>query len=162
MADRKPRPITDDDRRQVAELHSQSLTRNAIAREMGRSGRTVSRIAADLGLTFERAQVRAATEARKQDAKARRAQLALDLLDDAARLRAQLWKPAVVFNFGGRENVYEEHQLDQPPAADQLKLVQAATIAIGKSIDIDKHDRVDDSLNGVDAWLAAMTGQAGD
>lgn len=133
--------VGDHDREQVQALHAEGLSRNEIARRIGRSGRTVSRIADDLGLDFERGErTKAATEARKQDAKARRAQLALDLLDDAARLREQLWKPATVFNFGGRDNVYEEHELPRPPAADQLKIVQAATIAIGKSLDLDKYD----------------------
>lgn len=133
--------VTDADREQVQALHAEGLSRNEIARRIGRSGRTVSRIADDLGLDFERGErTRAATEAKKADAKARRAQLALDLLDDAARLREQLWQPAIVFNFGGRENTYEQHELPRPPAADQLKIVQAATIAATKSLDIEKHD----------------------
>lgn len=136
-----PPLIGDDDRRRVAELHAQGLSRNAIARETGRSGRTVSRIAAALGLTFERGpQVAAATEARKVDAKARRATLALDLLADAARLREQLWQPCKVYNFGGRDNTYNERELQQPTFTDKLKIVQAATTAVGKAIDIDRYD----------------------
>jgi len=57
------RPVTGDDRHRVAELHAQGLSRNAIAVEIGRSGRTVSRICAeqDPPLTFERTRTAAAT-----------------------------------------------------------------------------------------------------
>lgn len=155
-----PRPVGDQDRDQVQALHAQGLSRNDIARKMGRSGRTVSRIADALGLTFERGEkTRAATEARKADAKVRRAALALALLEDAERLRQAMWAETRVFNFGGRDNTFAEQTLTEPPHADKLRLMQAAGVAIDKAVNLDKYDRVDDSLNGVDAWLAAMTGQ---
>jgi hypothetical protein len=138
----RPKRVDDEDRTQVARLHGLGLSRNEIARATGRSGRTVSRLAKELGLTFERGeQVRAATQAKKVDAKAKRAQLALDLLDDAARLRRQLWEPAKVFNFGGRDNVYEERTLDKPPFADQLHIMRAVTTAAERSVKLDEYDR---------------------
>ncbi|EPH40347.1 helix-turn-helix domain-containing protein [Streptomyces aurantiacus] len=77
-------PITDRDRTRVRELHSQGKTRNAIARAIGRSPSSVSKIAADLGLAFAGgARVAAATEAHRADAAARREQLADDALDGA-------------------------------------------------------------------------------
>lgn len=156
----RPPPIGDHDREQVEALHAEGLSRNEIARRIKRSGRTVSRIAEELGLTFERGeQVKAATEARKLDAKARRAALAVALLDDAERLRQAVWAETKVFNFGGRDNTYAEQSLDEPPHADKLRLIQAAGIAVSKSLDLDKYDRTDEALSGVDAWLAAMTGQ---
>jgi hypothetical protein len=97
---------------------------------MGRSKAAVSRHAALLGLGWDRAQTKDATKAKKLDAEARRARLKLDLLEDAARLREQLWKPTKVFSFGGKDNTYNEHQLTQPPHVDQLKLVQATSAAI--------------------------------
>ena len=57
----------------VAELHAQGLSRNGIALELGRSGRTISRIAAEHvpPLTFERTRTAAATAAsRVSDASA--------------------------------------------------------------------------------------------
>lgn len=77
-------PITDADRAQVAALHSEGESRNAISRAMGRSASTVSKIARDLGLTFAGgARVAAATEARRSDAAARRELLADEALDGA-------------------------------------------------------------------------------
>ncbi|MFM9368083.1 helix-turn-helix domain-containing protein [Streptomyces sp. Da 82-17] len=77
-------PITDRDREQVRRLHAEGKSRNAIARAIGRSAATVSKIAREAGLTFTGgARVAAATEARRADAAARREQLADDALDGA-------------------------------------------------------------------------------
>lgn len=154
MADR----ITEADYDRVRDLHANGLGRNAIAEQMGRSGRTVSRIAAELGLTFDRERTKAATAAKVIDAKARRAALALALLDDAALLRAQLWSPAKAFNFGGKENTYNEVTLDEPTFADKRNIAQAVSVLLDRSIKLDAYDKGDGSTSGVDAWLAAMTG----
>ncbi|WP_411129902.1 helix-turn-helix domain-containing protein [Streptomyces sp. x-19] len=77
-------PITDRDRKQVRELHAEGKSRNEIARTIGRSAATVSKIARAEGLAFSGgARVAAATEARRADAAARREQLADDALDGA-------------------------------------------------------------------------------
>lgn len=76
--------VTVADRDQVRRLHAEGKSRNTIAREMGRSASTVSKIARELGLAFSGgARVAAATEARRADAAARREQLADDSLDGA-------------------------------------------------------------------------------
>lgn len=75
------RPLTDHDRQRVAELHAQGMSRNDIARQIKRSPSTVTKLARELGLAFDRAATRAATAAKVADAKARRADLALKLLD---------------------------------------------------------------------------------
>lgn len=65
-------------------MHAEGLSRNAIARELGRGAATVSKIAAAEGLSFSGgARVAAATDARRADAAARREQLADDALDGA-------------------------------------------------------------------------------
>jgi len=75
--------ITDHDREQVRLLHAEGHSRNEIARRIGRGGRTVTRIAAELGLDFDRARTAAATEAKMIDAKARRAAIIEGLYDVA-------------------------------------------------------------------------------
>jgi hypothetical protein len=123
-------PWTTDENDRLRELHAAGHTLHAVAAEMGRSKATVSRHAALLGLGWDRAQTKDATKAKKADADARRAQLKLDLLEDAAKLREQLWKPTTVFSFGGKDNTFNSRELDQPPHVDQLKLVQATSAAI--------------------------------
>lgn len=131
------RPVTDTDRRRVRELHAAGKSRNEIARELGRSPSTVSKIAAALDppLSFDRAeQVEAATRVRTADLAARRAALALDLQDDAERLRAQLWAPTVHGEFAGREGEWHETRLDQPRFADQRQIIGAVQTAVGTSL----------------------------
>ncbi|TKR27145.1 helix-turn-helix domain-containing protein [Cellulomonas hominis] len=124
------RPWTTDEDTRLRELHAAGRTLGDTATEMGRGKGTISRHAARLGLGWDRAQTKDATKAKKLDAEARRAQLKLDLLDDAARLREQLWKPTKVFSFGGKDNTFNSRELPQPPHVDQLKLVQATSAAI--------------------------------
>ena len=136
------RPITEADHRQVAELHAQGKSRNEIARETGRSGRTVSRIAAELGLSFERAgSTAAATEARKVDGAARRATLQLDALAAANRLLGQMFAPTKVFNFGGKENDYNERQHDEPPFVDKRNLATAIQALAATALKLAEYDK---------------------
>lgn len=123
------RPIDPAKRQRILELHAQGLSRNDIAREAAVSGSTVSKVCNEAGLTFDRTKTQAATKAIVADAKHRRAILAEALLEDAIRLRAQLWEPAKAFNFGGKDNTYNEVSLDRPQFADQLKIIQATEVA---------------------------------
>jgi hypothetical protein len=77
MANQHTRPVTDKDRQAVRRLAAQGLSRNAIARELKRSSRTISVIAAELDppVTFDRTMTAVATQARVIDARARRAAL---------------------------------------------------------------------------------------
>lgn len=154
---RHPNPVTDADHQRVRELHAQGKSRNAIAEEIGRSGRTVSRIAKELGLTFDRERTRAATEAKKDDARAKRAALALALLDDAQRLRRQLWKPAHYVDHGGKEFDRVDWTLPEPTFADKQKIMQSVGIAVDKAVRLDEYDKADVATSGVDAWLQHMT-----
>lgn len=136
----KPRPITETDRQRVRDLHAVGRNRNQIAKELGRSGSTVSKIASELGLSFDRTAVKAATEARVADARARRSALMLDLLGDAQRLRVQLWQPHEYIDHGGKDFYEARWTQDEPTAADKLKLMQATSTAASTSLRLDVHD----------------------
>jgi hypothetical protein len=153
------RPITDEDYEAVRDLHAQGLGRNAIARQIHRSGRTVSKLAEEMGLTFDREATKTATAARVVDGKARRAALALALLEDAERLRQQLFAPCMMRNFGGKDNTYAEQPIDQPDFRNQRDIMSAIGIAVDRAVRLDAYDKIDESMSGVDAWLAAMTGE---
>jgi hypothetical protein len=155
----RPDPVTQADHDRVAELHAKGLSRNAIAEATGRSGRTVSRIADQLGLNFERTRTAAATAAKVADGKARRAALAVALLDDAERLRTQLFAPTKAFNFGGKDNTYAETTLDQPTFSDQRNIMQAVATAVDRSVKLDEYDAGQDAGGSeVDRWLTGLTG----
>lgn len=138
--------ITDEHRAELARLHAAGMTRNDIAREMGISGATVSKLAADAGLTFDRTAVAAATKARQADLADRRSRLELKNLKVAEQLLDQINQPHLAFNFGGKDNTYTEKQLDRPPVRDVKDLVAAASIATTASLRIAALD----TSNGVD------------
>lgn len=150
-----PRPVTQADYEQVRQLHAEGLGRNAIAKQLGRSGKTISRIADELGLSFDRERTRVATEARVIDARAKRAALANALLDDAARLRQQLWEPASYVDHGGKEYNRVNWTLPEPTFADKLKIVQATGIAVDKAVRLDEYD-ADPGIDAAKSMLGAL------
>lgn len=150
-------PVTDTERQRVRDLHAAGRTRNDIATELNRSGSTISKIAKDLGLSFNREQVKAATEAKVADARARRAALMNQYLDDAERLRQQIWEPHEYRDHGGRDFVAQKWTQPEPTAADKLKLMQASTTATASSLKLDLHDTDQQGLAAVDAWLRDIT-----
>lgn len=81
----KRRPVTDTERTEVRSRHAAGESRNTIARALGRSASTVSRIAREDGLRFEGgARVAPATEARQLDLAEQRRQLVARLYARAA------------------------------------------------------------------------------
>ncbi|GGW19877.1 hypothetical protein GCM10018980_25560 [Streptomyces capoamus] len=131
------KPITDQDRDQVRRLHAVGKSRNEIARTIGRSGSTVSKIAAecDPPLSFERGpEVVAATDARRVDLAARRALFAERLHESAERLHEQLFAPCTVGAFGGKDNEWSQVDLDRPQFADQRQILAAVSTAVDKSL----------------------------
>ncbi|WP_431892678.1 helix-turn-helix domain-containing protein [Micromonospora haikouensis] len=137
-----PRPVTQDDYNRVRELHAQGLSRNEIARQLRRSGKTISHIATELGLSFERSGATAkATEAKKADGAARRAQLQLDALEAAQKLMGQMFAPALVYNFGGKENDYNSTTLDEPPFADKRNIATAIQALAGTALKLAEYDK---------------------
>ncbi|WP_037823054.1 helix-turn-helix domain-containing protein [Streptomyces sp. NRRL B-24720] len=127
-------PITPEDLETIRRFHADGCGRNEIARRTGRSPRTISIYAAKLGLSFDRTATEEATRARMADLAEKRTILAEALTDDALRLSAQVWEPTVVFNFGGKDNDYNERSVDEPPAADKRQLMSAATNAAAQSL----------------------------
>ncbi|MCX5362890.1 helix-turn-helix domain-containing protein [Streptomyces sp. NBC_00124] len=163
------RPVDDKDRAAVKRLHAEGKSRNDIARAIKRSPSTVSKIAADLGLTFERgAEVVAATEARRIDLAARRVALAEALHVDAERLRAQLWEPCTIGAFGGKDNIWSDTRLEQPTFADQRNILAATGTAIQQSLKLqpaeggEGADQVRSMLGALGEALTQAAGDADD
>lgn len=127
--------LTDAERKNILRLHGQGVTRNDIARRVNRSPGSVSKVVAFAGLTFARsAEVAAATEARRQDLEALRVETAYNYAVDAERLREQMWEPTTVYAFGGKENTYSEHAVEEPPAADKRALATASVALTDRSL----------------------------
>lgn len=148
-------PLTDAELARIRELHADGATRNAIATDLGRSGSTISKACAKLGLSFDREKVAAATAAKVADAKALRAALALGLLNDAQRLRGQMFAKSKVYNIGGKDNVYTERQVDEPPFRDKRDIMHAVATAVTTSLRIDDHD-TDGGAEGARSMIDAL------
>ncbi|MBW5420283.1 helix-turn-helix domain-containing protein [Streptomyces sp. BG9H] len=153
------RKVTDAERAEIIRLHGEGKGRNEIARLIGRAQRTVSIICGEEGLVFDVTMTEEATRHRVAQLADRRAMLAEALQDDAERLTEQLWQPAKVFNIGGKDNTYAEHDVDEPPADAKKNLMASAGIAIEKSLKLVPPEREDtEGLAAVDQWLRGMIG----
>lgn len=158
-------PLTDDERQQIRDLHAQGHGCNHIARQLGRDRSTISRAATAMGLTFDRAQTKAATKARAADNAATRAQLASDLLADAVRLRQQLWQSCTIHSFGGKDNVYNEHQVPEPPFRDKRDIMNTVGVAVDKALrltDYDQHDGADEVTSLLGSLFDGLRAKHGD
>lgn len=123
---------------EIQRLAGEGSGRNEIARQLGVSAGTVTRHAP--AGSFDRGGTAVAVKARQVDLAARRAELAALLLEDAAKLRAQLWQPHMAFAFGGKENTYNEHPLSEPTPADKRALISSAVTALTAHLRLVDHD----------------------
>lgn len=155
------KPLTDTERERIADLCRQGKTCTAIAREVGRSPDTISRIARQIGHRFGHTNAARAREARSAYSAERRAELAARFTEEAERLLDQMHQPHLAFNFGGKDNDYNERTLPEPPVEAKRMLMQAAREAIRTVLDIDRHDnRADHGASVVDDWLRSVIGES--
>lgn len=111
--------------------------------------------------TVRTERTRAATEARTADLQARRQELKALLIDDAHRLREQLWKPARLVNFGGKDNTLNETKLDEPLFADKKNIMSAVGIAVDRVVKLETVDAdggADEAVSLLDRIAAQVGG----
>lgn len=157
-----PKPLPDAKRRKILADVRAGKSCGQTARDHGVSRSTVSKLAREAGLTFERAQTKSATEAAVADNRALRAVTSRRFLSKCNQLLDQMDQPHLAFAFGGKDNTYNEHTLNRPPVDALRTLMTAAAVAFDKHLAADKHDAEDaQSLNSVDAWLDSLTSGAG-
>lgn len=117
-----------------------------IARRHGVSPSAVKAIRIAAGLQplpteAEKIRAAAARDVMLLDARRRRAQLMVSLLEDAEKLRGQLFRPAKVFGFGGREYGYVEQEIAEPDFKGKQALMISIGIAVDKSLQLEKYDQ---------------------
>lgn len=135
------RPVEADVRARAIELIRASMPRNAIARELQIAPSSVSKIATEEGLSFDRAnQTASATAARQHDLKVRRLELIDELMAKAADHLVAIDQPFLAFSFGGKENEYNEHELERAPTGDILNLHRAASLAMKDARELIRDD----------------------
>jgi hypothetical protein len=137
----KATPLTRQERQQITDLHAQGWSLSRIAAHLERSKSTVGKAAKAAGLQWTSTRTALATEAKVQSNREKRATLEGRFLDEAGLLLDQLHKPHTVFNFGGKDNTYEERELPEPDVGAKRSLIQAATTAVGQAIKLAEVDR---------------------
>lgn len=156
---RVTRPWTDADNDTLRDLHGKGLTLTAVAREMGRGKQSVSHYAGKMGLDWDRTRTAAAAQARHVDAKARRAALQLALLEDAERLRRELWQPVQYVDHGGKEFIEVRWTMPTPSYQDRLRIMQTVGTAIDRSLKLADHDSTGaDAVRSLLGGIAAQLG----
>jgi hypothetical protein len=167
-----PVPFSEKEIAELKRLHGLNLGRNAIARQMGRSLRGVSRHAERLGLTFDRTATAAATEAKMQDAKARRAAIIgqlYDVVEDELAYLKQADGYELAEVSAGSAVDYRAKRL---PAQDRKALLTGIGSAMATATRLealDTNNGVDDGISmlgqlatGLTAAYNAMNEGAGD
>lgn len=123
---------------EIRSLAGAGKGRNEIARELGVSVAAVSRYAP--AGSFDRTATAAAVKSRQVDMAERRARLASDLLDEVARLLADMRAGHLAFGWYGKDGDYHEKHLDEPPPADKRALAGAASSLISQHLRLVDHD----------------------
>lgn len=145
----------------MRKLHADGLSAGKIARELGVATSTVSRWAKADGLSFDRSSIAKTLAAQQVDLAAGRQRLAEKMLAAAEQMLDDLNKPYIVFSFGGRDNVYNEHQLDQPPVETKRNIITTAAITFDKLTRIVERDPdVSGAESAVRALQAGLTAAA--
>lgn len=126
---RKPRPVTDAERERVREMHTAGKGRNEIAETLGRSAGTITNLAREMDLSFDRSATAAATEAKKIDAKARRIAIIERTYARIERLHNRLdTADAGAFKFTtSTVNGIETKALDHVPGQEEKAFAGAIT-----------------------------------
>lgn len=139
--------ITEQQRQQVRDLHAQGLSRNDIARQVGISFDSVSKICKAAGLTFDRAATEHATKAAQIDHKARRAKIISRLYAQSEtildRLESQDGYKTIAKGERGRD---VEAVLDFIPPADRRNELTSIAISLDKAVALERVDT--DNGNG--------------
>ncbi|GIE29983.1 hypothetical protein Ait01nite_030280 [Actinoplanes italicus] len=134
-------PITDEDRGRIISLHAEGLSRNKIAKLAKRSQATVSKVCAEAGLSFDRHLVAEAVAARVVDAAHRRAKLQDEALAGAQRLMEQMFTESKIYNFGGKENDYNERSVPEPPFRDKQSIAIAVKALADTALKLAEYDK---------------------
>lgn len=132
-------PWTDDEADRMRAMHAEGRSLNSIARELGRSPGTVSKRAKEAGLSWSRAKVKAANEARAVDAKARRLAIVEKQLTITELLQGTLEQGAagrgwstLIRGEGGAEHTQTLRYVPARDAKDTMSALNSSSTIIAR------------------------------
>ncbi|TFC92053.1 MULTISPECIES: hypothetical protein [Cryobacterium] len=124
--------MNDQTRALARSLFVSGLSRNEIARQLDLDPATITRWAKAAGLEFDRSATEAAVKAHTIDLAAARIRLAEKMLSASETMLDQIDDEYLVYNFGGKDNTYEEHTLTSAPVEVKRSIVVTAGITFDK------------------------------
>ena len=149
-------------RAEALALHAAGLSCRGIADALGFAASTVSKWAKREGLSFDRSKTDLATRAHTIDLAESRMLLTQKLMVVAHAEVDSLTHPYLVFNFGGKDNTYEEHTLAVPPVEVKRSVFMMAGVAFDKSTRILEKDNggLDEAVGTLDTLAAGFAAAA--
>lgn len=126
------RRTSQDERQAIADALRAGRSVRDVASEFGRAISTVSGVAAENDILLDGSRTAAATARRTEDLRARLAEESHDALDDAQRIRRQLFGRWTLHNWYQGEHF--EQEVDQPTAGDLRSLAVAYGILTDKAL----------------------------
>jgi IS30 family transposase len=152
--------LSDAEREKIAEAIRDGKPRNVIAREFGRGAGTITKIARDFGLAFDRSATKDATEALKADNENAFEKAKLRLLAEFDKALDELHKPAKAIHWHQGEMV--EKQLDEPTFVDKRHIMFRANGAIQYALAIEHRTQGDDDTSqaAVNEWMQSIRAEA--
>lgn len=150
------KPVSAEERERIIEAFATGKSCRQIAREFGRSTTTISTIAKSVGHEFGQINTERARAINQKYGAEWRADMRQRLADEAGRLLDDMRKPSLVFNFGGKENSYNEHIIEEPDFRSKRDLMQAVSTALKSIRDLDATDSTTGNLGQLGEWFAAI------
>lgn len=150
------------DAKRALELAEQGMSCRGIAKELGCAPSTVSRWAERAGVSFDRAQTAAAVKAHTVDLAAGRVRLAEKMLAASEAMLDKIDEPYLVYNFGGKDNTFEQAELASAPVEVRRNVITTAGITFDKLTRIvEKSDTgLDQAVGVIDTLAAGFTAVA--
>lgn len=154
--------ITATQRTEVLRLHTEGHSRNEIARRTGISTGSVTNICRAHDRAFDRSETKQANAARQTDLAAARIRLAGKMLHRSEEMLDALDAPYLVYNFGGKDNTYEEHTLAAAPVEVRRNAVVTAGITFDKLTRIVERDNggLETAVGVLDSLAGTLTAAA--
>lgn len=142
--------ISDTERERIIAEFATGKSCNQIAKEFGRSNNTISRIARDAGHKFAQVNAERAREINRGYTAERRAKIRLSTVQVIEDRLGEFNAPTLVYNFGGKDNDYNEHTLDKPDARTMRDLAQTIATLWRVVESIDKAEQGESDTSALD------------
>lgn len=145
--------------RRIMRLAKQGKSCRHIAGIVGLSRTTVSNIARKEGHVWGAVNTKKAAEANRAYGAEWRAEFIKRLSAKCADLLGDMDGAYLVFNFGGKDNDYNEHTLDSPPTEAKERLMKSIRLGMQTVLDVDRRDNVAGGLTDVQEYLLRQKGE---